>query len=169
MLSPCSDLHQTALYPSISSPRPTLHFVYVRMHLKCERLLQQWGKRKGDQPAHVERHGCSLMWLQLGSPGPNEVLWSSAAPSPIAYTPAAHILPLLHHSGSLRRCSQIPQGTLEMEKKEQKRGENEKMTALKIGTQEFGWELLLHLPAATPCSQHTHTKHAHPWPPPASA
>lgn len=123
MLSTCSDLHQTALYPSISSPRPTLHFVYVWMHLKCERLLQQWGKRKGDQPAHVERHGCSLMWLQLGSPGPNEVLWSSAAPSPIAYTPAAHILPLLHHSGSLRRCSQIPQGTLEMKKRTKKGGE----------------------------------------------
>ncbi len=62
-------------------PSPRLHFVYVWMHLKCERLLQQRGKRKGDQPAHVERHGCSLMWLQLGSPGPNEVLWSSAAPS----------------------------------------------------------------------------------------
>ena len=92
-------------------PSRPLHFVYVWMYLKCERLLQQRGKRKGDQPAHVERHGCSLMWLQLGSPGPNEVLWSSAAPSPIAYTPAAHILPRLHHSGSLRRCSQIPPGT----------------------------------------------------------
>lgn len=84
-------------------------------------LLQQWGKRKGDQPAHVERHGCSLMWLQLGSPGPNEVLWSSAAPSPIVYPAAAHILPPMHHSGSLRRCSQIPPGTLkEKHKKKEK-------------------------------------------------
>lgn len=33
------------------------------------------GEANGDQPAHVERHGCSLMWLQLRSPGPNEVPW----------------------------------------------------------------------------------------------
>lgn len=52
------------------------------------------------------------MWLQLGSLGPNEVLWSSAAPAPIAYTPTAHILPPRHHSGSLRRCTQVPLRTL---------------------------------------------------------
>lgn len=109
-----------------------LYFLYVWMHLKCERLLQQRGKRKRDQPAHVERHGCSLMWLQLGSPGPNEVLWSSATSSPIAYTPAAHILPRLHHSGSLRRCSQIPLGTPERKDLQKKK------SALKIGTLEFG-------------------------------
>lgn len=113
------------------------------MHLKCERLLQQSRKRKGDQPAHVERHGCSLMWLQLGSPGPNEVLWSSAAPSSVAYTPTAHILPPLHHSGSLRRCSQIPPGTLE-EKTEKK----DWHTGVWVRT-------TLQSPAATPDSQHT--------------
>lgn len=119
---PCSHLLHTTPY----HPLPLLYAVYVLVHMICEQLLQQWGKRKGDQPAHVERHGCSLMWLQFGSPEPNEVLWSSAAPSPIAYTPAAHILPLLHHSGSLRRCSWIPLGT----QKEKKR----KKTVSVIGT-----------------------------------
>lgn len=97
---PCSPSH-TALHRPFISPYISVH---VRMNLKCEWLLQQRGKADGgDQPAHVERHGCSLMWLQLGSPGPNEVLWSPAsAPAPIAYTPVAHIRPRLHHSGSLR-------------------------------------------------------------------
>lgn len=107
---PCSPSH-TALHRPFISP---YIFVHVWMNLKCEWLLQQRGKADGgDQPAHVERHGCSLMWLQLGSPGPNEVLWSPAsAPAPIAYTPVAHIQPWLHHSGSLRGCSFIPPGTL---------------------------------------------------------
>lgn len=111
---------------------------------------------RGDQPAHVERHGCSLMWLQLGSPGPNEVLWSSAAPSRIAYTPAAHILPWLHHSGSLRRCSQIPPGTLK-----------EKRKKAEIGRQEFGLELHSSRQQPHPAWRthtHTYTHQAYPWP-----
>lgn len=90
---------------------------------------KQRGKRMGGQPAHVERHGCALMWLQLRSPGPNEVLWSSVALSPFAYTPAAHILPWLRHSGSLRRCSQIPLGTVK-----EKEEEEEKKNSPQIGT-----------------------------------
>lgn len=58
-----------------SSSRSLLHlslyFVYVWMW----ETFPTEGKANGDQPAHVERHGCSLMWLQLRSPGPNEVPW----------------------------------------------------------------------------------------------
>lgn len=154
---PCSLLPHTAPCHSFSP----LCFVYVWMHLKYERLIQQRGKRKGDQPAHVERHGCSLMWLQLGSPGPNEVLWSSAAPSPIAYTPAAHILPRLHHSGSLRRCSQIALGILQEknQKKKKKNSPQDWHTGVWMRT-------TLQSAAATPCIQHTHIDswQTFPWP-----
>lgn len=40
-----------------------------------QETFRREGKANRDQPAHVERHGCSLMWLQLRSPGPNEVPW----------------------------------------------------------------------------------------------
>lgn len=57
-----------AYYPcSLNFPKTVAcHFVYVRMNLKHGGVLDQWGERRGDQPAHVERHDCSLMWLQLG-------------------------------------------------------------------------------------------------------
>lgn len=121
---------------------PPYIFVHVWVNPKYERLLQWRGKADGaDQPAHVERHGCSLMWLQLGSPGPNEVLWSPAsAPAPIAYTPVAHIQPWLHHSGSLRGCSFVPPGTQEAKtwraKKKKKKHDTKKN--LPIGTHKFG-------------------------------
>lgn len=116
-------------------------------------LLQQWGKRKGDQPAHVERHGCSLMWLQLGSPGPNEVPWSSAAPSPIVYPAAAHILPPMHHSGSLRRCSKITPGTLK-EKHQKKR----KTQAWRLAHRSLGVKYVSVCQQTHPnISTHTHT------------
>lgn len=116
--APCSPPAAPPLFAFPIRPRIIplsllIFFVHVWMNPKCERLLQRRGKADGgDQPAHVERHGCSLMWLQLGSPGPNEVLWSPAsAPAPIAYTPVAHIQPWLHHPGSLRGCSFVPPGT----------------------------------------------------------
>lgn len=104
----------------------------------------------GGQPAHVERHGCALMLLQLGSPGPNEVLWSSVALSPFAYTPAAHILPWLRHSGSLRRCSQIPLGTVkEKEQEEKKKQPPDWHIGVRVS-------IVLHLPGTTPYIRHPH-------------
>lgn len=137
----------TPCYPSPYGPAlslyPSLYFrACVGESEKNERLLQRRGKADGgDQPAHVERHGCSLMWLQLGSPGPNEVLWSPAsAPAPIAYTPVAHIQPWLHHSGSLRGCSFVPPGTGEAKTWSERltHTHTQKKRSRPIGTHEFG-------------------------------
>lgn len=67
----------------------------------------------------------------------------------IAYTPSPHILPLPHHSGSLKRCTQIPQGT------ESKRPETRHPTP---STGRGVWvRTTLHPPAPPPRIQHIHT------------
>lgn len=117
---PCSPSHTAPHRPFIS---PYI-FVHVWMNLKCEWLLQQRGKADGgDQPAHVERHGCSLMWLQLGSPGPNEVLWSPAsAPAPSSHrlhTSSPHTAlaaPFRIIKGLLLHSSGDPESKLENKK-----------------------------------------------------
>lgn len=65
--------------PFCSPPRLSLHFCCMCRWVCDVRDFSNsgvgGGEANGDQPAHVERHGCSLMWLQLRSPGPNEVPW----------------------------------------------------------------------------------------------
>lgn len=142
--SPCSPPAAPPLFafptrPGVIPLSLLIFFGHVRMNPKCERLLQRRGKADGgDQPAHVERHGCSLMWLQLGSPGPNEVLWRpAAAPAPIAYTPVAHMQPWLRHPGSLRGCSFVPLGTQKAKTWRKKKYVDTKKN-WPIGTHKFG-------------------------------
>ena len=130
-----------------SSPR--VHYVYEWMHLKYEWVLQQWGKRKGDQPAHVERDGCSLMWLQLGSLGPNEVLWSSAVPSPAACTPTARAAAAAPFR-IIKKMRANSSGDLKERGTNPNRPPDWHMSLSEVRT-------MLQLPAATSLNRHTET------------